>query len=128
MMADAWPQNDADATTIGEYTVLGRIGGGAFGEVGLCHAGSHLNMVMYSRMEGGQGARFLWQQVLRGVHRETGMPVALKHIYIQVPQRGEDAATVRQRQGRELAALRAVDHPNVVRLIDVLSQAGCPAW
>jgi hypothetical protein len=66
-------------------------------------------------------------QVLKGVHRDTGVAVALKHIFFQAPQRWEDAAAVRQRQGRELTALRAVAHPNVVQLIDVLSQAGCSA-
>ena len=48
--------------------------------------------------------------------------MALKHIFFQVLQRGEDAAQVRDRQSRELAALRAVAHPNVVQLLDVLPQ------
>jgi hypothetical protein len=38
LMAEAWPHSAADASYIGKYRVIGRIGGGAFGEVGLCLA------------------------------------------------------------------------------------------
>ena len=62
-------------------------------------------------------------QVLKGEHRGNGRAVALKHVFFQALQRGQDAGQAKQKQGRELAALKAVSHPNVVQLLDVLPQA-----
>ena len=55
----------------------------------------------------------------------TGRMVALKHIFFQAPQRGQDAAAVSQKRGRELAALKAVSHPNVVQLLEALPLVRC---
>ena len=59
--------------------------------------------------------------MLKGEHLHTGKVVALKHVFFQMPQRGQDAAAVREKRGRELAALKAVSHPNVVQLLEALS-------
>ena len=59
-------------------------------------------------------------QVLKGKHLDTGRVVALKHVFFQAPQRGQDAAAAGEKRGRELAALKAVSHPNVVQLLEAL--------
>ena len=59
---------------------------------------------------------------------ETGEVVALKHIFFQAPQRGQDAAAAAEKRGRELAALQAVSHPNVVQLLEALPLVRRPAY
>jgi len=63
-------------------------------------------------------------QVSRAVNLATGEEVALKRVFPQRTQRG--AAPPACNLTRELAALRALRHPNVLALRDVLQQARAP--
>ncbi len=63
-------------------------------------------------------------QVSRAVSLATGEEVALKRVFPQRAQRG--AAPPACNLARELAALRALRHPNVLALRDVLQQARAP--
>ncbi|CAK0784276.1 hypothetical protein CVIRNUC_007480 [Coccomyxa viridis] len=76
---------------IGSYRITGQIGSGTFGEV---------------------------QQA---VHCVTGKTVALKQVYLKQPVRGPAGlSNPAQNVQREIAALRALKHPNVVTLLDVI--------
>jgi len=59
-------------------------------------------------------------KVRRGTHRPTGAAVAVKILERRRMTTDDDAVRV----SREIALLSAVDHPNVVRLFDVIKTAG----
>jgi serine/threonine protein kinase len=64
--------------------------------------------------QGGMGA------VFAGVDPRTGAQVAIKTLRV------EGGARERERLGREYEALRALDHPGVVRVLGAGEQAGMP--
>lgn len=55
------------------------------------------------------------------MHCTTGAKVALKQVYIKEPARGPAGLTDPARNAlREITALQMLDHPNVIRLLDVI--------
>ena len=70
------------------------------------------------------GARPVGWQVSRAVDLATGEEVALKHVF---PQRqGRGCAPAPCNLARELAALQALRHANILALRAVLPQARAP--
>jgi tetratricopeptide (TPR) repeat protein len=57
--------------------------------------------------------------VYRGVHRDTGQEVALKTVLVA---QANELAAIRT----EIQALRRLDHPSIVRILDAGSQDGSP--
>lgn len=55
--------------------------------------------------------------VYKAQHRESGMVVALKKIRLETEKDGVPATAI-----REIALLKELDHPNIVRLLDVINQ------
>ncbi|KAI8997934.1 kinase-like domain-containing protein [Gaertneriomyces semiglobifer] len=49
-----------------------------------------------------------------GIHKPTNRKVALKKLVLQANQQGLPVTSV-----REIAALKALDHPNVIKLLDI---------
>ena len=77
-----------------------------------------------------KGHVLAWQ-VSRAVSLATGEEVALKHVFPQRQARG--CAPAPCNLARELAALQALHHPNVLALRAVLPQVrvsadSCPPW
>ena len=68
---------------------------------------------------------YLGWQVSRAVNLATGEEVALKHVFPQRQARG--CAPAPCNLARELAALQALCHPNILALRAVLPQARAPA-
>lgn len=61
-------------------------------------------------------------QVFRGVHKQTGSDVALKHVIDRAPARDTDGLGEMQRLSHEIAALKTLSHPNIVQLLEVIPQ------
>uniref|UniRef100_A0A4W4DT22 Cell division control protein 2 homolog n=1 Tax=Electrophorus electricus TaxID=8005 RepID=A0A4W4DT22_ELEEL len=55
--------------------------------------------------------------VYKGKHKSTGQVVALKKIRLESEEEGVPSTAV-----REISLLKELQHPNVVRLLDVLMQ------
>uniref|UniRef100_A0A3B4EEC4 Cell division control protein 2 homolog n=1 Tax=Pygocentrus nattereri TaxID=42514 RepID=A0A3B4EEC4_PYGNA len=55
--------------------------------------------------------------VYKGRHKSTGQVVALKKIRLESEEEGVPSTAV-----REISLLKELQHPNVVRLLDVLMQ------
>lgn len=60
----------------------------------------------------GEGA---YGVVYKGIHKTTGEGVALKRIKLDTQSEGVPSTTL-----REISLLREIDHPNVVKLKDVV--------
>jgi len=63
----------------------------------------------------GEGA---YGVVYKGVNEKTGEVIALKKIKLETQSEGVPSTTI-----REISVLREIDHPNVVKLKDVIM---CP--
>ena len=67
--------------------------------------------------------QLVFPQVFKAKDLITGNVVALKRIYLRQPSRGIFYDT-----RREVETLRAIEHKNVVKLLDFHKQVNCIVW
>lgn len=72
----------------------------------------------------GRGAMAI---VYKATQRSTGRQVAVKRLALSREFSAEDLADVRERFMREARAARALEHPDILQVVDA-GQDGCDAW
>jgi hypothetical protein len=114
-------------TGAARYEVIKKLGSGAFGEVSFNVVASIAHLFMFCNFGAAHFASYrccfkcsVYMQVLLGRDVVTDQLVALKKVFIKDVKDG-----IPECIAREIHALRAVDHPNVISLADVYPKVKC---